>query len=86
MFAGGQMATAITYNVEKFIDACVETYKDLAQATDLGTASTPFLPEAAENSIAGRPVAAGEVIKCPWCLHAFPFAVHARARALETHR
>eukprot|EP00974_Lingulodinium_polyedra_P082491 7987016-Lingulodinium_polyedra.AAC.1 len=27
---GGQMATAITYNMEKFIDSCVDAYKELA--------------------------------------------------------
>eukprot|EP00974_Lingulodinium_polyedra_P017211 1668440-Lingulodinium_polyedra.AAC.1 len=28
---GGQKGTAITYNMEKFVDSCVEAYRELAQ-------------------------------------------------------
>eukprot|EP00974_Lingulodinium_polyedra_P108137 10467654-Lingulodinium_polyedra.AAC.1 len=67
----GQMAIAITYSTKKFVEACVDAYKELAHVIYLKEASTAFLPEAAENSTAGRPAATGEVMECLWCLHAF---------------
>eukprot|EP00974_Lingulodinium_polyedra_P066576 6443963-Lingulodinium_polyedra.AAC.1 len=63
--------------MEKFVEACVETYKELARVTDLRDASVAFLPDAAEDSIAGRPVAIGDVIEYRWCFHTFPPVVHA---------
>eukprot|EP00974_Lingulodinium_polyedra_P108981 10547138-Lingulodinium_polyedra.AAC.1 len=57
---------------------------ELSGARELRAASTPFLPEVQETSVAGRPAHQGPVVECPWCRHTFPPTVHESVRALNS--
>eukprot|EP00974_Lingulodinium_polyedra_P028104 2714276-Lingulodinium_polyedra.AAC.1 len=68
------------------MESCVDTYKDIANVSDLEVASTLFLPESAKDSMAGRPAGTGEVTECPWCSHTFSPVVHGNRRAFDSAR
>ena len=72
MLPSGQMATAMTYNMEEFLDSCISLYKDLAgPKTVVKSYATPFFQEDHRTSPAGAP-GVGPVQECPWCSHTFP--------------
>eukprot|EP00974_Lingulodinium_polyedra_P113772 11016229-Lingulodinium_polyedra.AAC.1 len=62
--------------MEGFVDSCVSKYMELSGVREFWAASTPFLPEVQETSVAGRPSHHGPVVERPWCRHAFPPTVH----------
>ena len=68
----GTVATAIRYNMEKYLRQTVQRFKTMAGTdTVLKHAATPFIPEDHKVSPQGGP-ATGPVQECPWCKHTFP--------------
>ena len=77
----GKTARGVVYNMESYLESCVERYKTLAHEitripVKLKQASTPFLVEDKSKSPQQAPRAKGESITCPWCRHQFPTDLH----------
>ncbi len=89
----GIKVTTMTYDMEKFLKACVDLYLQLApKGTRLRIVTTPFVAEL-ENprkGKAGRPVREGKVLQCSWCKHTMPMSLYpnidARDRENEEKR
>ena len=81
--AGGQMATVISYNMEKFLHSCVTRYLELAHIDKVPNFPTPFLPEDHKESPAASPLTTGKVVECPWCCHTFSPTVHPNIASLD---
>jgi hypothetical protein len=70
---GGKVATSLTYNMESFMDSCVQKYVELVGGNvRLKSVPTPFLTEDSKDGPAGRPAHRGPVVECPWCQHTCP--------------
>ena len=68
----GRLATTMTYNMEDFLDSCVDKYVELAgPGTTVKPCPTPFLQDDHRESPAGAP-GEGPGQDCPWCKHTFP--------------
>ena len=65
--------TAMTYDVENFLESCVSSYLELAGLSKdkLRSVPTPFLPEDHRESPAGAPSKGDAQMSCPWCKHIF---------------
>ena len=69
----GKIAHCVTYNMEDFLDQCVQRYLVATKSNErLKKADTPFLPEDQKLSLAGAPHCSGPGVECPWCKHTFP--------------
>ena len=79
----GQMATALTYDMSGFVDACIDKFLQLSGTTTLRPTPTPFLLETAHESPAGAPSAKGECVECPWRCHTFPPKVYPSVEMLD---
>ena len=80
----GRLATVQVYNMQPFLETCVQRYLELApKGATLKPASTPFINESALETTAGKPADVGEVAECPWCCHTFKPEIHPDIRALE---
>ena len=81
---------AMEYDMENFVESCVEKYvalcdlvgQSLAGAGRLKPASTPFLADDHHNSPAGGSTG-GSVIECPWCKHTFSPSIFHSVDALD---
>ena len=63
----GTTATTMTYDMEYFLQSCIEQYKSvIGPKVSLRPYSTPFMPEDHRDSPAGAP-GAGPVRECQWC-------------------
>ena len=81
------MATTVTYNMEAFLESCVQRYVELAGGdVQLKYVATPFLTEDTKECRAGAPARKGVVIECPWCLHMVPPTTHDSLAALDRTR
>ena len=82
----GQLATAMTYDMEEFLDTCVQKYVELAgPGTTVKNCATPFLQEDHRRSPAGTP-GDGPCVECPWCMHTFPPTVLKDVSELEVSK
>ena len=80
----GRLATVQVYNMQPFLETCVQRYLELApKGATLKPASTPFINESVLETTAGKPADVGEVAECPWCCHTFKPEIHPDIRALE---
>ena len=68
----GRLATAMTYNMEEFLESCVNKYIELAgPGTKIKPYPTPFFQDDHRESPAGAP-GHGPVQECPYCCSTFP--------------
>ena len=62
----------MTYDMESFLDQCVEKYRDIAgKNVVFKSVATPSLPEDTKQHPARAPCAQGDSVTCPWCLCSF---------------
>ena len=83
VLSGGQQATVITYNMEKFLHSCVARYLELAHLDNVPNFPTPFLPEDQKESPAAMPRSTGKVVECPWCCNTFEPTVYPNIASLD---
>ena len=70
----GGMATVMEWDMDKFLDSCLDKYKELAQVKDVRPAPTPFLTE--DHAMApARAAGKGPCVECPWRCHTFPLGI-----------
>ena len=70
--ASGQMAIAMTYDMEDFLASCVAKYVELAGVdAQLKAYPTPFIREEHHESPAGAR-GKGPCVECPFCKHTYP--------------
>ena len=67
----GKTVRTMTYDMEDFLVACVDLYKDLAgDKAKIKFASTPFIDDLhADSSV---PLGDFPCLECPWCAGRFP--------------
>ena len=67
----GGMTSAMEYDMEDLLVACVDKYKELAKVKDVRPYPTPCITEDHTNSPSGK-AGEGPCVECPWCKHTFP--------------
>ena len=76
----------MTYDMEEFLDSCVQKYVDLAgPGTKVKEYATPFISEDHRASPAGAP-GTGPCVECPWCKHTFAAKVWKDVGELEVSK
>ena len=78
----GGTCTVMEYDMEEFMQQCLDSYKELAHVRDVRPVPTPFVPEDQVRSPAGAP-GSGTCTECTWCCHTFPPTVYENIDALE---
>ena len=72
----GGLATTMVYDMEDFLQQCIDKYKALATAVGsapkLPKVDTPCVAEESSLSPQGAPASTGPIVECHWCKHAYP--------------
>ena len=68
----GTRVSTMTYDMESFLEQCVEKYKEIAgKDVILKHVATPSLPEDTKQHPARAPCSKGDMTVCPWCSCSF---------------
>ena len=68
----GTRVSTMTYDMESFLEQCVEKYKEIAgKDVRLKHVATPSLPEDTKQHPARAPCSKGDMNVCPWCSCSF---------------